>query len=611
MGHRPLNSLMLPLRRLFPRALACAALCLTAGAQAADASTLPTLRYVTASAGATKFDPLTIRVSASAPRSARTAAATARLDLVGSDAVTSSIGTVRIPALKAGRRWTKELLRRPAASLAPGDYQVRICVGSSRKPRCRGGSIVSLRTQSGSGSGTTGTTPAPAQLVASTSTVAFGSTTVATTAATQLVQITNTGGARSGELQRAVTGTHASDFTLLSSGQTTCGTTLAAGATCTLALTFTPSAAGARSAKLLVGATPGGELLVTLGGTGLALPPTPAKLSLAPSSDVTTASADLGTITTFPLSNTTHAFTVYNRGEQSTGPLTITPTGGFSQTNDCPSGGLPGGSSCTVTASPQGVGTEDLAGSVQVTDSGSASSSVTVNITALLRVPASLSLTLATTDFDTSYTTAQSSETRDVTLTNTGGATATGITVSVFTIAHATDGYELASTTCGSSLAGGASCTITVRLTPVLSGGASPTTLGGRVRVTATGLPDTMLMLSTRIDGVPRIDVNNPSDASIDFGMFAIPGSGTSRTVTLRNAGDAPVMGTPVIDVVQDFAIFSAASSTCGGPLAPGGTCNIILTVQIIGTGEGIYTGTVIVDWGGRSLPIEVSVTDG
>ncbi len=81
-----------------------------------------------------------------------------------------------------------------------------------------------------------------------------------------------------------------------------------------------------------------------------------------------------------------------------------------------------------MTASPQGVGTEDLSGSVQVTDSGSAGSSVTVNITALLRVPASLSLTLATTDFNTSYTTAQSSETRDVTLTNTGGATATAST---------------------------------------------------------------------------------------------------------------------------------------------------------------------------------------
>ncbi len=601
---------MLPLRRLLPHAILCAALALTASAQAADAATPPTLRYVTASAGATKFDPLTLSVSASAPRTSRTAAATARLELVGAGEATSSLGTVRIPGLKPGKRWTKSLLRRPDASLAAGDYQVRICIGSSKKPRCRGGSIVSLRTQSGSGSGTTGTTPAPAQLVASTSTVAFGSTTVATTAATQLVQITNTGGARSGELQRAVTGTHANDFTLLSSGQTTCGTTLAAGASCTLALEFRPSAVGARAAKLLVGATPGGELLITLGGTGLPIPPTPAKLSLASGSNVTTASADLGTITAFPLSNTTHAFTVYNRGEQSTGPLTITPTGGFSQTNDCPSGGLPGGSSCTVTASPQGVGTEDLSGSVQVTDSGSAGSSVTVNITALLRVPASLSLTLATTDFNTSYTTAQSSETRDVTLTNTGGATANGINVSVFTIQNVAGGYELASTTCGTSLAGGASCTITVRFTPALSGGSSPTTLAGRVRVTATGLPDTTLALSTRVDGVPQLALNNPSDASINFGSFTIAGSGASRTITLRNPGDGTLTGGLTLDVTQDSSGFSAANSTCGTLLTPIDTCQFTVRYDVPGTGEGLSTATITATWGGRSVQIQATATD-
>lgn len=600
---------MLPLRRLLPRAILCAALALTASAQAAAAATPPTLRYVTASAGATKFDPLTLSVSASAPRKSRTAAATARLELVGAGEATSSLGTVRIPALKPGKRWTKSLLRRPAASLAAGDYQVRICIGSTKKPRCRGGSIVSLRTQSGSGSGTTGTTPATAQLVASTSTVAFGSTTVATTAATQLVQITNTGGARSGELQRAVTGTHASDFTLLNSGQTTCGTTLAAGASCTLALTFTPSAAGARSAKLLVGATPGGELLVTLGGTGLALPPTPAKLSLAPSSDVTTASADLGTITAFPLSNTTHAFTVYNRGEQATGPLTITPAGGFSQTNDCPSGGLAGGASCTVTASPQGVGTEDLSGSVQVTDSGSAGSSVTVNITALLRVPASLSLTLATTDFDTSYTTAQSSETRDVTLTNTGGATATGLAISIARLPAVT-GYAIDSTTCGSSLAGGASCTITVRLTPTLASGDSSTNLLGTVKASATGLTDATIQLRTRIDGVPQLALNSPGDASIDFGSFTIAGSGATRTITLRNSGDGPVTGALTFDVVQDLNTFSASNSTCGATLAPGATCTITVGVQIVGTGEGLITGTVTATWGTQNVQIQVAATD-
>ena len=63
--------------------------------------------------------------------------------------------------------------------------------------------------------------------------------------------------------------TNAADFV---KGTSTCATTLAAGASCTTALTFTPAAAGARSGTLVVtDSAAGSPHSIPLTGTGAAV----------------------------------------------------------------------------------------------------------------------------------------------------------------------------------------------------------------------------------------------------------------------------------------------------------------------------------------------------
>jgi len=93
----------------------------------------------------------------------------------------------------------------------------------------------------------------------------FGPTTVGSTSPSQMVTIMNKSGTAMNLRQIAILGTNAGDFL----NTTTCGTTLAAGANCTVTVSFKPSATGARSASLLfsddAGASPQS---VPLTGTG-------------------------------------------------------------------------------------------------------------------------------------------------------------------------------------------------------------------------------------------------------------------------------------------------------------------------------------------------------
>lgn len=93
----------------------------------------------------------------------------------------------------------------------------------------------------------------------------FASQTVGTSSAAQTVTFTNKGGGTMNVWQIAILGTNAGDF----SKTTTCGSTLGAGANCTVSVTFKPTATGARTASLLFSDDGGGSpQSVSLSGTG-------------------------------------------------------------------------------------------------------------------------------------------------------------------------------------------------------------------------------------------------------------------------------------------------------------------------------------------------------
>ncbi len=102
--------------------------------------------------------------------------------------------------------------------------------------------------------------------------LAFPSTTVATTAAARTVTVSNTGTGPLSISGLSLTGANAADFAISS---TTClSGAVAAGGNCTINVTFTPSAAGARSASLLIADNAGGSpQSMPLTGTGATPPP--------------------------------------------------------------------------------------------------------------------------------------------------------------------------------------------------------------------------------------------------------------------------------------------------------------------------------------------------
>jgi hypothetical protein len=166
--------------------------------------------------------------------------------------------------------------------------------------------------------------------------LAFGNQTLNVASAARTVTLTNTGTAALTITSYSFTGTNPADF-----AQThTCATTLAAGASCTISVTFTPSAAGARSASLSIADNAAGSpQTVALTGTGNGPVATlsPTSLSFGIQGRNTTSAPKTVTLTNSgnaTLTVSSYSFTGSN------------PTN-FAQTHTCGST-LAAGASCTI-----------------------------------------------------------------------------------------------------------------------------------------------------------------------------------------------------------------------------------------------------------------------
>ena len=117
--------------------------------------------------------------------------------------------------------------------------------------------------------GWSATAGVPAASLSSAS-LTFATQTVGTASAAQTLTLSNSGNAALSIASITVSGTNAADFTT----STNCGSALAAGAACNIAVTFTPGAAGSRSATLVVtdnsGNVAGSTQTAALTGTGAA-----------------------------------------------------------------------------------------------------------------------------------------------------------------------------------------------------------------------------------------------------------------------------------------------------------------------------------------------------
>ena len=321
-------------------------------------------------------------------------------------------------------------------------------------------------------------------VITSTSGFDFGSSAMGTTGTTLTFKATNQGDVASAALIASnLTGANPTSFAI---GNDLCsGATIAAGSACTIDVQFAPKSQGPLAATLNVRASTGTLGSASLSGTGTV----PGTLTLT-----ATGSGDCGSTVLNTTSSTTATYTVKNVGTSATGMPTIS-TSDTSQFNatGCGVSMLAPNATCTVTVSftAKHRGLQSATVSASATPGGTANASVTG--TGLN--PASFTLTSSTGSFDFgSVPRTSPSSPIVVTATNAGDVASPTLSTTL----AGNDGSFVASPDgCATkAIAAGASCMITMTLTPKTSAPQSTTlqllngsTVLGSQTMTGTGTP--------------------------------------------------------------------------------------------------------------------------
>ncbi len=315
-----------------------------------------------------------------------------------------------------------------------------------------------------------------------------------------------------------------------------------------------------------------------------------------------TLSPTSATLTAAVGSSATQTFTVKNNTTSSvsvTGVAIVPGTLGteFSQTNTCSSLSASGGScSITVKFSPTSTGTATA--TLSVTDSAS-TTALTAALTGTNTSTSgpAVSLTPASLSFG-NQTVGTTSTVQFVTLTNTGNATLNfsgSFTISG-PFAFAGQG------TCGTSVAAGGSCTISVDFTPTTTG-----TFTGDVTIAddASNSPQTIPLSGSGVSSSGGSGGSGTtisvSPTSLNFGRIAVGTSSAPEVVTVTNTGGTTVTFTGI----QTTGPYSD-TTTCAS-LAVGATCTVSVTFSPTSTGN--ESGTLTITDNATGSPQVVSLS--
>jgi hypothetical protein len=199
---------------------------------------------------------------------------------------------------------------------------------TSRRPIAEGTSSSSTQTAPLTGTGTAAAAP----IASLTAPAAFPNTTVATTSAALTATLSNTGNAALAISGITLAGTNPTDFAIVT-GSNACNTTLAAGASCSIYVTFTPASAANFSATLTVADNAAGSpQTAALTGTGTAVVvPTYTVASPTPAQTVQPGGAATYTINVTPVNGSFTSLVTLSASGLPTGatatfaPASVTP----------------------------------------------------------------------------------------------------------------------------------------------------------------------------------------------------------------------------------------------------------------------------------------------
>lgn len=372
-----------------------------------------------------------------------------------------------------------------------------------------------------------------------------------------------------------ISGTNPADFT-----ETSNCTSLTEGSSCTVTLTFSPTALGARSAVLTVtdDSTSDPTLVVNLAGTGI---DTTATLTPAATTFPSTSIGATSAATTFTFTNTsTVAETVSS----------ATVTGDYAVSGNTCTSSVAASDTCTilVTFSPTVAGTRT--GTLTVKDSSTGNATLTAALTGN-GLDTSATLTPTTANFGSIYAGGGLSAAKIFTVTNTSA-----IAISIKTVAVA--GNFTDTTTCGTNLAAGATCTVSVIFAPLNAG-----VLSGTLTVTDGSSADPMLTATLTGTGLPTTATLTPATAA--YGNVIVGSTSSVQGFIWTNTSAIPL----TISKVSTTGNFAVSASTCSGSVPAGGFC--VVSVTFTPAALGALTGTVTVTSSASANPTLSSTLSG
>jgi hypothetical protein len=368
----------------------------------------------------------------------------------------------------------------------------------------------------------------------------FGAEPVNTTTTPQTFTYTNTG-----DLPLTISGVAAApDF----SQTNTCPVTLAVGASCTISVTFAPRAVGTQTVSLTVSANVNSSANLT--GNGV-----------MPTASLSPASLDFGH-QRVGTASAPQLVTVTNTGVYTFFINQVGFPGAYHVSNNCSSLVNPG-TNCTLsvvfapTSSGSGAGSLTIGGDFTATPS-----SVSLSGTA----DASTGALSPTTLTFANQVVGSTGASQTVTLFSTGNVpiNLSGIQIT---------GDFSQTNNCGTSVAVGSNCIITVTFTPTVHGARS-----GSLSM----LGDfTSPAPSATLSGNGTTPAAAWSPASLTFASQLVGSSSSAQPVTLTNGGDGPLTISG-INATGDFT----QSNSCGSSLAPNSSCIINITFTPAATGS-------------------------
>ncbi len=351
--------------------------------------------------------------------------------------------------------------------------------------------------------------------------------------------------------------------------------TLGAGQKCRISVKFTPTALGNRTATLTVthnaSTSPQSVALTGTGVSPVTLAPSP--LAFGNVAQGTTSSTQTETLTnlqTVPL--TINNIAVTGDFLHMGGTCSLSPTS------------IAAGGSCTILIAFAPTSLGAATGTLTISDN------YVINPqTASLTGAGIVAVTLSTSSLGFGNIAAgNTSASQSVSLTNQKNSALN------FTSIVTTGDFAIASSTCGTSIAPGATCTVTVTFSPTAIGVRS-----GALTFTddAVNSPQAVSLTGT---GTAPVTV---STTSLTYGARTVGTTSPAQNVVLTNNLHT-TLAVSSIGVTGDFAI---ATNTCGTGIIAGANCTIGVTFSP--SAPGTRTGTLSINDSAFGSPILVGLT--